>query len=71
MGLVLALLVSGVVEGFVTRQPWPWPVKIGIGTVALVAFLAYQWVLGGRAHRAGHSGDLDAFEGGARRLVAG
>ena len=71
VGLVLALLVSGVVEGFVTRQPWPWPVKIGIGTVALVAFLAYQWVLGGRAHRAGHSGDLDAFEGGARRLVAG
>lgn len=71
VGLVLALLVSGVIEGFVTRQPWPWPVKIGIGTVALAAFLAYQWVLGGRAARAGHSGDLDEFEAGARRLVAG
>jgi len=71
VGLVLALLVSGVVEGFVTRQPWPWPVKIGIGTVALAGFLAYQWVLGGRAARAGHRGDLEEFDAGARRLVAG
>ena len=70
VGLVLALLVSGVIEGFVTRQAWPWPVKIGIGTIALLAFLAYQWVLGGRAHRAGETGDLDEFEAGATRLVS-
>jgi len=71
VGLAAALLVSGVIEGYVTRQDWPWPVKIGIGTVALGAFLAYQWVLGGRASRAGETGDLDEFEAGARRLVAG
>jgi len=71
VGLMLALLVSGVIEGFVTRQPWPWAIKIGIGTVALVGFLLYQWVLGGRAHRAGQTGDLDEFEAGARELVAG
>jgi len=71
IGLVLALLVSGVIEGFVTRQAWPWPVKIGIGTVALAGFLAYQWILGGRARRAGQTGDLDEFEAGATRLVAG
>jgi len=71
VGLALSLLVSGVIEGFVTRQPWPWAIKIGIGTVALVAFLAYQWVLGGRAHRAGQTGDLDEFEAGATELVAG
>jgi uncharacterized membrane protein SpoIIM required for sporulation len=71
VGLMLALLVSGVIEGFVTRQPWPWAIKIGIGTVALVGFLLYQWVLGGRAHRAGETGDLDEFEAGARELVAG
>jgi uncharacterized membrane protein SpoIIM required for sporulation len=70
VGLVLSLLVSGVIEGFVTRQAWPWPVKIGIGTVALLGFLAYQWVLGGRAHRAGQTGDLDEFEAGATQLVA-
>ena len=71
IGLILALLVSGIIEGFVTRQDWPWPIKIGIGTVALAAFLYYQWVIGGRAARAGQTGDLEEFEAGARRLVAG
>ena len=70
IGLTIALLVSGVIEGFVTRQPWPWPIKIGIGTVALAAFLVYQWVLGRRAYRAGRTGDLDEFEAGATRIVA-
>ncbi|MBN9151045.1 MAG: stage II sporulation protein M [Micrococcales bacterium] len=71
IGLALALLVSGIIEGFVTRQDWPWPIKIGIGTVALAAFLGYQWIVGGRAYRAGETGDLDEFESGARRIVAG
>ena len=71
VGLILSLLVSGVIEGYVTRQDWPWPIKIGIGTVALGAFLAYQWGLGRRAFRAGETGDLDEFEAGAKQLVAG
>lgn len=71
IGLALALLVSGIIEGFVTRQDWPWVIKIGIGTVALGAFLVYQWVIGGRAARAGETGDLEEFEAGARQLVAG
>jgi uncharacterized membrane protein SpoIIM required for sporulation len=71
IGLVFALLLSGLIEGYVTRLDWPWPIKIGIGTVALAAFLAYQWVLGRRATLAGETGDLAAFEAGASRLVAG
>lgn len=71
VGLTLTLLLSGIVEGTVTRQDWPWPVKIGIGTVALAAVLWYQWVLGGRAHRAGERGDLEEFERGTSALVAG
>ncbi|CAN5128283.1 stage II sporulation protein M [soil metagenome] len=71
IGLIGALLVSGIIEGFVTRQPWPWPIKIGIGTVALVAFLSYQWIVGGRAARAGETGDLEEFEAGAKQLVSG
>lgn len=71
IGLALTLLVSGVIEGFVTRQDWPWVIKIGIGTIALSAFLVYQWVVGGRAARAGETGDLEEFESGARQLVAG
>jgi uncharacterized membrane protein SpoIIM required for sporulation len=71
IGLILSLLVSGLIEGFVTGQPWPWPVKIGIGTVAVGGFLFYQWVVGRWASRSGETGDLDEFEGGARRIVAG
>ena len=70
IGLILSLLVSGIIEGFVTRQDWPWVIKIGIGTVALGSFLLYQWVIGRRAVRAGETGDLDEFEAGARRIVA-
>ncbi|KTR02944.1 stage II sporulation protein M [Curtobacterium luteum] len=71
VGLTLTLLLSGLVEGVVTRQPWPWPVKIGIGTVALALVLVYQWVVGGRAYRAGERGDLEEFERGATALTAG
>jgi hypothetical protein len=70
IGLGISLLVSGIIEGWVTRQDWPWPVKILIGTGALVAFLLYQWVLGRIAWRAGQTGDLDEFEAGAKRLIA-
>ncbi|GAA0999422.1 stage II sporulation protein M [Subtercola frigoramans] len=70
IGLVFVLLVSGVIEGFVTPQPWPWPVKIGIGAVALAAFLFYMLFVGGRAVRAGATGDLADFDAGAKRLVA-
>lgn len=71
VGLTLALLLSGLVEGFVTRQDWPPAIKIGIGTLALLSFVAYQWILGGRAHRAGVIGDLSEFESGAKQLTAG
>lgn len=70
IGLIFSLLTSGIIEGFVTRQSWPWVVKIGIGTVALAAFLVYQWVVGRRAVRAGETGDLVEFEAGARRIIA-
>ncbi|CAN5402597.1 stage II sporulation protein M [soil metagenome] len=71
IGLILALLVSGLIEGYVTRQPWPWVIKIGIGTIALAGFLFYQWFVGGRAARAGQTGDLEEFEAGAKQLVSG
>jgi len=71
VGLACSLLVSGVIEGFVTPAPWPWPVKIGIGALALAAFLYYMLVVGGRAARAGETGDLGEFDAGAARLVAG
>ncbi|OOB91669.1 stage II sporulation protein M [Rathayibacter sp. VKM Ac-2630] len=69
IGLVFVLFVAGVIEGFVTPAPWPWFVKIGIGSAALLAFLAYMVVLGGRAARAGETGDLDRSAGGSRSIA--
>lgn len=70
IGLTVSLFVSGCIEGFVTPSPLPWPVKIGIGALALAAFLTYMLLVGGRAARAGQTGDLDEFAAGARRIAA-
>ena len=71
IGLVFALFLSGLVEGFVTGSDLPWPVKIGIGAVALGAFLFYMLVVGRRAARRGESGDLVEYEAGTPTLTAG
>jgi uncharacterized membrane protein SpoIIM required for sporulation len=71
IGLVIALGISGIIEGFVTAQPWPWPLKIGIGAAALALFLVYMLLVGRRAHRLGESGDLTEYEAGTPTLVAG
>ncbi|MGN6474334.1 MAG: stage II sporulation protein M, partial [Mycobacteriales bacterium] len=59
LGLIVVLAVSGAIEGFVTPSGLPTWARIGIGLVAEAGFLSYVWVLGGRAARAGESGDLD------------
>lgn len=71
VGLIIALGLSGLVEGFVTRQDWPWAIKIGIGSLALGAFAFYGLFFGSRAAKAGETGDLTEFEAGTDRLVAG
>ncbi|MEV8250844.1 stage II sporulation protein M [Microbacterium sp. NPDC076768] len=71
IGLVFALLLAGLVEGFVTGWSLPWPVKIGIGAAALAVFLIYMLVIGGRAYRQGETGDLLEYESGTARLVTG
>lgn len=70
IGLAVWLFISGVIEGFVTPAPWPWAVKIGIGIAAAAAFYAYMLVLGGRAARAGETGDVGEYEAGSRRIIA-
>jgi uncharacterized membrane protein SpoIIM required for sporulation len=58
LGLAGVLLVSGVIEAFVTPSGLPTAVRIGIGAVAEIAFLVYVLVLGRRGVRAGATGDL-------------
>ncbi|MFJ9755199.1 stage II sporulation protein M [Streptomyces sp. NPDC101149] len=62
IGLALVLFVSGAIEGFVTPSGLPTWARIGIGIVAELAFLTYVFVIGGRAARAGDTGDLAAAE---------
>ncbi len=60
LGLVGVLLVSGLIEAFVTPSPLPTWARIAIGILAELAFLGYVFVLGRAAWRRGHTGDIDA-----------
>ncbi|NDU72480.1 stage II sporulation protein M [Actinomadura sp. DSM 109109] len=59
LGLIAVLLVSGLIEGFVTGWVHITWLRITIGVVAEVAFLTYVIVLGRRAVRQGETGDTD------------
>ncbi|MHC9295225.1 stage II sporulation protein M [Mycobacterium sp. LTG2003] len=59
IGLVVVLLISGLVEAFVTPSPLPTFVRIAIGVAVEVAFLAYVIYFGRKAVRAGETGDVD------------
>jgi uncharacterized membrane protein SpoIIM required for sporulation len=70
LGLVLVLLVSGLIEGFVTPSGLPTWARVSIGVVAEMAFLAYVFVLGRRAVRAGETGDIGEADRGDYAPVA-
>ncbi|MGV1004544.1 MAG: stage II sporulation protein M [Candidatus Nanopelagicales bacterium] len=68
LGLVVVLLVSGAIEGFVTPSGLHTWARIVIGVLAFAGFIAYVWIFGSRAERAGYTGDLTAE--GARTELA-
>ena len=71
VGITVVLLVSGVIEAFVTPSGLPTWARISIGGVALLAFVGYVAVLGRRAERAGVDADLDVLDSGARLPATG
>ncbi|MEU8684581.1 stage II sporulation protein M [Streptomyces sp. NPDC048611] len=70
LGLAAVLFVSGALEGFVTPSGLPTWARIGIGIAAELGFLLYVYVLGGRAVRAGATGDVDLADREAVLLTA-
>ncbi len=60
LGLALVLLVSGIVEAFVTPSGLPTWARIGIGLFVWASFVAWVVVLGRPAARRGETGDLAA-----------
>ena len=71
IGLAVVLLVSGIIEGFVTPSGLPTWARISIGVLAEALFLTYVFVLGRRAVAAGHTGDIAAHLREDRLAVAG
>ncbi|MFJ7155811.1 stage II sporulation protein M [Streptomyces sp. NPDC101118] len=70
MGLAVVLFLSGIIEAFVTPSGLPTWARIGIGVLAEALFLVYVWVLGGRAAKAGETGDLQAADQSSSLPVA-
>jgi uncharacterized membrane protein SpoIIM required for sporulation len=71
LGVAVVLLVSGVIEAFVTPSGLPTWARVAIGVLAEIAFLAYVVVLGRRAVAAGEIGDVAAAQAGDRAPTAG
>jgi len=59
LGLAVWLLISGLVEGFVTPSTLPAGARLTIGAIVWLAFLVYVFTLGRRAARAGETGDVE------------
>jgi uncharacterized membrane protein SpoIIM required for sporulation len=62
IGLTVVLLVTGLIEAFVTPSPLPTWFRVGIGVAVEVAFVVYVWTLGRRAFKAGEYGDIEAAD---------
>jgi uncharacterized membrane protein SpoIIM required for sporulation len=71
LGLVAVLLVSGIIEAFVTPSPLPTLARIVIGFVAWGAFLTYVFTVGRWAARRGSTGDVAARDVGDMAPVVG
>ncbi len=71
LGLAAVLLVSGLIEGFVTPSALPTSARIAIGVLAEAAFFAYVFVVGRRAYLSGVTGDVSRAAVGDSAPVAG
>ncbi|CAN5554712.1 stage II sporulation protein M [soil metagenome] len=60
MGLVVVLLISGLIEAFVTPSPLPTWARVTIGVLSLALFFTYVFTLGRWAAKRGKTGDVDA-----------
>jgi uncharacterized membrane protein SpoIIM required for sporulation len=69
--LIVALLVSGLIEGYITGSSMAWWLKIAIGAVAFVAFWVYTFVVGRLVTREGATGDIEGDFAVASAPVAG
>lgn len=70
LGLALAFVVAGVIEGFVTGRGLPTALRVGIGVVAEAVFVLWIVVQGRAASRHGVTGALGELDRGWDDLAA-
>jgi uncharacterized membrane protein SpoIIM required for sporulation len=58
LGLALVLLITGVIEAFVTPSGLSTVARVGVGIAVELLFLTYVFILGRRAVNAGETGDI-------------
>ena len=69
IGLVLAFLVAGMIEGFVTGSDLPTPVRVGVGVAAASAFAGWVVILGPPAAARGPTGRFGEGPDGTHATV--
>lgn len=69
-GLVVVLLISGAIEGFVTPSALPTWARIAIGVAAEAAFFAYVFGPGRRAAHRGVTGDVTGAAAESTQITA-
>jgi uncharacterized membrane protein SpoIIM required for sporulation len=70
LGLMVAFVVAGFIEGFITGRGVPTALRVGIGVVAEVAFLAWIVIQGRAATARGLTGDMGELDRGWDELAA-
>jgi uncharacterized membrane protein SpoIIM required for sporulation len=71
LGLLLAFIVAGTIEGFVTPSELPTAARVGLGLAVATAFWTYVIVLGRRAAALGYTGAIGEHERLERTRLAG
>lgn len=70
LGLIVAFITAGIIEGFITPSPFPTWVRVGIGIAVEAAFISYIVAFGRRAADQGLSGLIEeGFEGPTAQAV--
>lgn len=62
LGLLVAFIAAGIIEGFVTPSDLPTAARVAVGVAAAAAFWAYIVVLGRRAAALGYTGAIGEHE---------
>jgi hypothetical protein len=71
LGLILAFVVAGTIEGFVTPSSLPTAARVGVGVAAGTAFWTYVITLGRRAAALGYTGAIGEHERLTRATALG